>query len=96
MAVSVDIVDAVDGRPVLVDAEGSGRDARRLAGVRPHPGADQILDRVWRPFQGIVLFVGPPVFDGTRLLVNGEHGIVKAIKLGFGLRLGWFGLMWLR
>src|SRR5688572_10487519 len=46
IAVAVDIVDAVDRRPVLVDPAGPGWETGGLAAVGPAPFSDQILDRV--------------------------------------------------
>ena len=41
MAVAIDVVDAVDRRPVLVDAEGAGGEAGGLARIGPVPFADR-------------------------------------------------------
>ena len=46
VAVAEGVVDAVDRRPVLVDAEGARRVAGLLARVGPVPVADEVLDGV--------------------------------------------------
>jgi hypothetical protein len=43
VAVALDIVDAVDRRPVFVDAEGVGREAGLFAAMGAIPIADEVL-----------------------------------------------------
>jgi hypothetical protein len=46
VAVSINIVHAVDRRPVFIDPEGAGRKAGGLARIGPVPVADEVFDGV--------------------------------------------------
>src|ERR1700724_572687 len=75
VAVSINIVHAVDRRPVFIDPEGAGWKAGSLARIGPVPFADEVFDGVRGVLQRIVLFVHAPFRDGPRLLANGEHRV---------------------
>ena len=63
VAVAEDIVDAVDRRPVFVDAEGARRVAGLFARIGAVPVADEIFHRMRRILQRIVHPVHPAIID---------------------------------
>src|SRR5580704_515412 len=83
VAVSINIVHAVDRRPVFIDPEGAGRKAGGLARIGPVPFADEVFDGVWGVLRRIVLFVHAPLRDGPRLLANGEHRVAETVEFPF-------------
>src|ERR1700720_2700182 len=88
VSVSINIIHAVDRRPVFIDPEGAGRKAGGLARIGPVPFADEVFDGVRRVLQRIVLFVHAPLRDGPRLLANGEHRVTETVEFPLRLRLG--------
>ncbi len=67
IAVPVDVVDAIDRRPILIDPKCSRRETRRVARVRAVPLADEILNRMWRVLQGVILRVYATLLNGRWL-----------------------------
>ena len=54
MPVAIDIVHAVHGRPIFINAERPRREAAHLTAISALPWANQIFDRVGRMAQGAV------------------------------------------
>ncbi|MPL94939.1 hypothetical protein SDC9_41102 [bioreactor metagenome] len=86
MPVAIDVVDPADGRPVLVLAEGAGREAALLAAVGPVPVRHQILDRVRGAAQRAVLGADAARGDVVDLGPDRLHRGDEAVKLGLGFR----------
>jgi len=85
---SIDIVHAVDRRPVFIDPEGAGRKAGGLARIGPVPFAEEVFDGVRGVLQRIVFFVHAPLRDCPRLLANGGHPVAETVESPLLLRLG--------
>ena len=81
----MDVVDAIDRWPILVDAEGAGGKTCRFPRIRPVPRANQILNRMRRVFERIVFTVDAALFDIPRLLPDRKHGGTEPVELGLGL-----------
>src|SRR5690606_36682251 len=88
IAVAIDIVDAVDHRPVFVGGHPGQGKYRLFPGVAALPVAGEVGHDVRRLAQRVVLTVPLPLFDPGDLFADGQHGVDETVQLRLRLALG--------